>query len=155
MRAGAANTTTSTSAIAAIINSAFKTDGSIGTTSFAADENIFCIANYGSTKFLVKGNGDIYYDGADQGAYDVYEDALACQDLSMNLSGQLSKVLKYNKEKLHDMGVIEWTPETDDIFVSRKGMDMLNLGAIAELYRVTQKLCEKMGISYDEARVIQ
>jgi hypothetical protein len=148
------NTGTTVNALAAIVANSAHKDGT-NVQSMSADGNIFCVRNNESTKFIIKGDGDIYYDGADQGAYDVYDDALACQDLSMNLSNQLHKVLKYNKTTLHNMGVIEYTSNNkgnDSLFVSRKGMDMLQLGAIGELYRVCTKLCGKLGITFNEAK---
>lgn len=122
----------------------------------SGDDNIF-VVKIGKTgaKFIVKADGDIYYDGADQGSFDNYEDALACCDLSHNLSNELGKVLKYSKEKLHEMGVITHTiyeNGKEDIFVSTKGMTMLQLGAIGELYKVCDYLCSKLGITYEEAR---
>ena len=53
------------------------------------------------------------------------------------------------------MGVVAYTKHDDgkeDIFVSVKGMTMLQLGAIGELFRVCNVLCEKLGISYEEAK---
>jgi hypothetical protein len=116
----------------------------------SSDYNLLCVQDNGNTRFIVKADGDIYYDGANQGAYDIYEDALACQDLSMNLSQQFGKVLKYNKKKLHKMGVIECHDE--DVFVSTKGLNMLQLGAISELYRVCLALCDRLGIDFKTAK---
>ncbi len=147
------DTTETTQSMGAVTITSVLKSGTGGTT-FAADDNILVVANYSATEFIIKGNGDFFYNGTGA-AYDAYDDALACQDLSFNLSNQLPKVLKYNKRKLNDMGVIAWTPYDDgreDIFVSRKGMDMLQLGAIGELYRVSQKLCRKMGITFEEAK---
>ncbi len=148
------DTTTSAMALAALRLEASKTSGT-GTAGFAADDNLFIVSNSTSAAFIVKGDGDIYYDGADQGAYDAFDDALACQDLSMNLSNQLGKVLKYHKRELNDMGVIAYTIHDsgkEDLFVSTKGMTMLQLGAIGELYRVCNKLCGRMGVTFEEAK---
>jgi len=131
-----ANTTTSTAGTGCIETSSYLKSGTTVTT-YGADDNIFIVQNGTNAKFIVKGDGDIYYDGADQGAYDKFDDALACMDLSYNLSNQLGKVLEYDKIRLHKMGVIAHTIHPDgkeDIFVSRKGMDMLQLGAIGQLY---------------------
>ncbi len=151
------DTTTSTAGDSAVrVDGLWKSGDS--STSLGNDDNVFIVGNAGYAKFIVKGDGDIYYDGADQGTYDAFDDALACQDLSYNLSNQLSKVLKYNKGKLHQMGVIKHTTHDngkEDIFVSRKGMDMLQLGAIGELYRVCNKLCNKLGITFEEAKCLQ
>lgn len=154
------DTTTSTAAVGCVNIDCARIANNILNDPVAgsADNNLLCVRGKTTTRFIVKADGDIYYDGADQGAYDSFDDALACQDLSMNLSNQFGKVLKYNKKKLHEMGVIAWTPYDDgkeDIFVSRKGMDMLSLGAIGELYRVCNKLCDRMGLTFEEARVLQ
>ncbi|MFW9899755.1 MAG: hypothetical protein ACFFDY_00530 [Candidatus Thorarchaeota archaeon] len=122
----------------------------------SGDDNVFVVKLGKATAcFIVKADGDIYYNGADQGSFDSFEDALACRDLSYNLSNQLVKVLKYNKKKLNDMGVIAHTiceNGKEDIFVSTKGMTMLQLGAIGELYKVCNYLCSRLGITYEEAR---
>jgi hypothetical protein len=155
-RATGENTDTATTALSPALAMSCISSGT-GVAATVASANIFCVRNFGDTKFIVKGDGDIYYDGADQGAYDAFDDALACQDLSYNLSNQLGKVLKYNKEKLHKMGVIAHTIHDsgkEDIFISRKGMDMLQLGAIGELYRVCNKLCDKMKITFKEAKCL-
>jgi hypothetical protein len=151
-----ADTSTSTSSYGGVRIDAFLKNGT-GVQSYGNGDNIFTVANNGAAQFMVKGNGDFNYNGTGT-AYDIYDDALACQDLSMNLSNQLSKVLKYNKIKLHEMGVIAYTIHPsgkEDLFVSRKGMDMLQLGAIGELYRVCNKLCERQGITFEEAKCLQ
>ncbi len=150
-----ADETTSTDAHAPVeVNGSFD-NGAGGRTYCSGDDNVFIVTTGGTARFIVKGDGDIYYDGADQGAYDEYEDALACADLSHNLSNKLEKVLKYNKEKLSKMGVIAHTIHEngkEDIFVSTKGMTMLQLGAIKELYQVCNYLCSRLGITYEEVR---
>ena len=147
--AGVNNTTTATNASAPIYLRTYLKSGASAVAP-AADDNLMVVAAAGDVRFIVKGDGDIYYDGADQGAYDDYEDALACSDLSYNLSKQFGKVIKYNAVKLHNMGVISCNGK--DIFVSTKGLSMLQLGAIGELYRVCTLLCDRLGITYEEAK---
>jgi hypothetical protein len=81
------------------------------------------------TVFIVDEDGDFHYDGADQGAYDDHNDALVCRDLNMTLSSRGEQFLKYNKDALVAMGVV--SPE---LYVSGKNMNMLQLGAISQLY---------------------
>jgi hypothetical protein len=95
--------------------------------------NVFTIAARVSganrTVFIVDEDGDFHYDGADQGAYDDHNDALVCRDLNMTLSSRGEQFLKYNKDALVAMGVV--SPE---LYVSGKNMNMLQLGAISQLY---------------------
>ena len=71
---GSPDTTTSTSAYGEFPLRAYKHDGANTTSSHvSADANLFTVHNGGDAKFIVKADGDIYYDGADQGAYDYAE----------------------------------------------------------------------------------
>jgi hypothetical protein len=81
-------TTTTTSANAAFVCMAVETDGSDNVRSTTANSNIFAIKCYDSggnnhAKFIVKEDGDIYYDGADQGAFDHCDDTMLLRDLQM------------------------------------------------------------------------
>ena len=73
-----ANTATSTTSIAPFtVRNYKKANSGTGYDGVLTnDQNIMTVANQSSVKFLVKADGDIYYDGADQGAYDSYDDAM-------------------------------------------------------------------------------
>jgi len=62
--AGAAGQTESGSSLGIISLVSYKTDGGTGVTSFADDDNITVMKNNFSTKFILKGNGDLYIDGS-------------------------------------------------------------------------------------------
>jgi len=103
------NTATSVNAIANIHLKPLLKSGT-GGTGQGADANIFAIAS-ANTKFIVKGDGDIYYDGADQGAYDSYDDAMLVRswDLSHNknvINSTFDKYVKYNHESLADAKLV-------------------------------------------------
>lgn len=98
--------------------------------------NLLCVRDNTLTRFIVKADGDIYYDGADQGAYDDYDDIQACIDLERALTGKDEKDNKLKHKDLEDMGL--FTSAYDDegkkhIFVSTKKKSKLQLGAIAQL----------------------
>lgn len=125
-------------------------DGSDGLVDLDADDNAFVVRRRtgggDAAAFIVKGDGDIYYDGADQGAFDNEQDALACKDLAYYLSNDLGKILSYNRDKLEKLGVCSGT------MVSSKKMAGLQLGAIGELYLVIDYLLKENGRSYEEIR---
>lgn len=136
-----------------ILGSSLKSGTTIG--SHAAAANLVLIRNLATAVWMVQGDGDVRYAGA-ASAFDDYDDALACRDLSYVLSGKeyFSKIIKHNAQKLHDMKVITFTPakksktKKDEFFVSTKGMNGLMLGAIGELLGVVDLALNKIGMDY-------
>jgi glycerol kinase len=110
-----------------VLNAAKKSGTGVGACGDSA--NILVVQENGSTRFLIDEDGDFHYDGADQGAYDEYDDALICRDLNMTLSSRGEHFLRYNKEALVALGVV-----SPALFVSGKRMNMLQIGAISQLY---------------------
>jgi len=84
----AADTTTTTSALGLITLKAVQHNGANVTSAVAADGNCLVVSNNNDAEFIVKGDGDIYYNGADQGAFDSYDDAklIRAFDLLVNPS---------------------------------------------------------------------
>jgi hypothetical protein len=151
--ATANNTATGTGAQAPIMMFGNKKSGT-NIATMAADDNIFVVGTAQSTvKFLVKGDGDIYYDGADQGAYDTYEDAHLARALDLsrdkNLAGiidsKFDDYIKYNHETLASAGLVGREENgTPNHFISITGMQRLHNGAIWQQYEKTQKLTQAM-----------
>jgi len=150
--AGAQDNTRSTSGRSDVEIVGKKFSGTSVTNS-DANANIFGVRTQrgGSevTLFIVDEDGDFQYDGSDAGAYDAYEDALACSDLNKALSSRYHEFVKYNRDALVKMGVISAAG-----FVSGKRMNMLQLGAISELYRVVKALCVRAGLSYNDLGIL-
>lgn len=142
-----------------VVNAAAATYGTVritgseksGTTATAIGDTdlLLTVDNHGTVKFKVEGNGDILYDGT-ASAFDTYDDAIACADLSNTLSGKHDEFIKYNKKELTKMGVVK--PTEDQLFVSTKNMNMLQLGAITEIYGVLEIALDKLGLSYSELK---
>mgnify|MGYP003122156570 CR=1 FL=1 len=145
--ATSADTSTDTSAIAAFVaQSSIKSSTSV--TAFGSNDNLMVVSNNGAAKFIVKGDGDIYYDGADQGAYDSYDDAMLVRswDLSHNknvINSKFDEFVKYNHEDLANAELVGREKDgTPNHFVSLTGMQRLHNGAIWQQYEKHQKLAE-------------
>jgi len=142
-------TTKSTSASAPVRVETGLANGT-GVTSISANGNLFCVRNWGQTKFIIDAEGDIHTaTGTLTDSWDTEHDAVACKDLSYNLSGEYDKIMSYNQDKFVEMGIM-----SDGGFISQKRLTMLQLGAIGEIYKVVDYLCEQLGTTYEEVRTI-
>jgi hypothetical protein len=147
-----ANTTTSTSALAPFMIRNFKKASSgTGTDGVLSnDQNLMTVANQSGVKFIVKADGDIFYDGADQGAYDSYDDAMLVRswDLSHNknvINSKFDEFVKYNHEDLANAELVGREEDgTPNHFISLTGMQRLHNGAIWQQYEKHQKLANAM-----------
>ena len=84
------NTTKSTSGRAGAELYVAKKSGT-GTGSPGANENLFAIRAYGTTRMIVDNEGDIYYDGT-LNAYDDYDDLALLTDLRRAISAGFGEV---------------------------------------------------------------
>ena len=143
---GEANTTNGTSGVGTVQIDAYKTDGSTSRAVPGADDNMLSVRSGGNAKFLVKGDGDIYYDGADQGAYDAYEDAHISRALDLShgkgiIDSKFDKFIAYNHEKLADMELVGREEDgTPNHFISITGLQRLHNGAIWQQYERHENL---------------
>ena len=143
---GEANTTNGTSGVGTVQIDAYKTDGSTSRAVPGADDNMLSVRSGGNAKFLVKGDGDIYYDGADQGAYDAYEDAHISRALDLShgkgiIDSKFDKYIAYNHEKLADMELVGREEDgTPNHFISITGLQRLHNGAIWQQYERHENL---------------
>lgn len=117
------NTITNQNAAAPISLSSRKKYGN-GFGPVSDNANILVVKNSVYTRFLVKGDGDIYYDGANQGSYD-NED-----DLALVKAANRFKVDSPGRKRLEELGIIV------NGFVSNRKMSWLTLGAIGQLYEM-------------------
>ena len=143
---GEANTTNGTSGVGTVQIDAYKTDGSTSRAVPGADDNMLSVRSGGNAKFLVKGDGDIYYDGADQGAYDAYEDAHISRALDLShgkgiIDSKFDKFIAYNHEKLAEMQLVGREEDgTPNHFINVAGMQRLHNGAIWQQYEKHENL---------------
>ena len=147
-----ANTATSTTSIAPFtVRNYKKANSGTGYDGVLTnDQNIMTVANQSSVKFLVKADGDIYYDGADQGAYDSYDDAMLVRswDLSHKknvIDSKFDEFVKYNHEDLANAELVGREEDgTPNHFISLTGMQRLHNGAIWQQYEKHQRLANAM-----------
>ena len=141
-----ANTTNGTSGVGAVQMDAYQTDGGTSRAAPGANDNMLSVRNGGNAKFLVKGDGDIYYDGADQGSYDAYEDAHITRALDLShgigvIDSKFDKFIAYNHEKLADMKLVGREENgTPNHFINITGMQRLHNGAIWQQYEKHENL---------------
>jgi len=144
--------TTTTSAFGEFTFHAVKHNESDTLANHGADANLFTVHNGASAtgaKFIVKGDGDIYYDGA-SAAYDTYNDAhlIRAFDVSdKNIKGLLDsewdKYVEYNEDTLVKAGILGDTRENGGL-VSVGNLQKLHNGAIWQQYTEMQKMKELM-----------
>ena len=131
-------------------------NGGTNSTGIANDGNAFTFNNDGSVKFIIKGNGDFYYDGADQGAYDTYDDAHLARavDLSHGINtvdSKFDKFVSYNAKKLAELKLIGKDENGKPTsFINSAGMQRLHNGAIWQQYEKHNQLLEAV---YDLAKL--
>ena len=130
-------------------------ESSNDTAAYSADQNMITFANNDLTTHIFKGDGDIYYDGADQGAFDELEDAQLVRtlDLSKNINvvnSTFDKYVKYNHEKLAELKLVgRETDGTPNHFINITGLQRLHNGAIWQQYTKHNQLLEAV---YDLAK---
>ena len=131
-------------------------NGGTNSAGIANDGNAFTFNNDGSVKFIIKGNGDFYYDGADQGAYDTYDDAHLARavDLSHGINtvdSKFDKFVSYNAKKLAELKLIGKDENGKPTsFINSAGMQRLHNGAIWQQYEKHNQLLEAV---YDLAKL--
>lgn len=118
-----------------------------GSDGWGDDDNCFVWRNSSNTRMILKGDGELWTDLAAQ-VYDDYEDAVACYDINKVILGkQFNDFIKYNKEDLVAMGII-----SEGGMMSHQAMMSLQVGAISEIYKVTDFVCKALGKSYKEVK---
>ena len=134
--AGAENTASSTSAISA---SQFTSEKKNGTTrqAIGADGNLFGVRNGGNTRLVLKGDGDLHYDGSTNAtSWDDHDDVgllntfrnLTTANKAQDVFGQF---INENAQILHDTGVITMNDDGHH-FVSTKGLNALIIDTIRQ-----------------------
>ena len=127
-----------------------------GTTTqvMGAANNLVAVRNSGDTKFIIKGDGEIFSDqSATVGTYDTYEDAQLVRSLELSrgsamtglINSQFDKYIKYNHETLADANLVGREKDgTPNHFVNITGMQRLHNGAIWQQYEKTERLAKAM-----------
>ena len=142
--------TEATNAGGAVMIDTHKRSGT-GTADFGGDDNLFCVLMNNDTRFIVKGDGELFSDqSATVGTYDAYEDAQLVRAFDLNhmqgvINSKFDKFVQYNKDDLKKAKLIG----TDDDgnatpFVNVTGMQRLHNGAIWQQYEKTERLANAM-----------
>jgi hypothetical protein len=140
------DSTRTTSSVAPIYLTASKKSGT-GVTDLTTTENILVVATGSTAKLILDASGTLYVDGAYQN-YDDVDDAVACQDLAYTISGRYDSIFKYRQSDFEKIGVMQ------NGFLNLNNMFALQLGAIGEMYKILDVVCQKLGVSYSELKTL-
>ena len=136
------STASTTAARAAVVLSGRKASGT-GSATIGNTGNILTVDNNGTTRLIVKGNGDLLIDGT-QSSYDEYDDValLRAADLAQaghDIDAGYGDWLAYNRADLEAAGLLDGT------FVNVTRMQRLITGAIGQLAGRVKQLEETRG----------
>jgi len=128
-----ASTGETTSDLGTIRLNTHKKNGT-GITSWGTDDNIVVMANNSATKWILKGNGDVYIDGT-QNTYDAYDDVALARALDLSTGGAIAsefdKFVQYNQEDLIAARILG----SDGRMINTTQLQRLHNGAIWQLHR--------------------
>lgn len=82
---------------------------------------------------IIDEDGDLHLDGSNAGTFDEEDDALAAYSLAQGLAQNWNEGLRYNFDKLRELGVISGG-DRDHPFISTKNLNALLMGAVGQLY---------------------
>ncbi len=143
------NNVTSTAAIGAVTVNVLKRSGAgPATTSLATNDNAFVIQNSAVAKFIVKANGDFYYDGTGA-AYDDRDDVELLRTLSREtwdgtIESTWDKFITYNRQHLIDAGIL-----SAGNFINGAALNRLLVGAIGQLAGRVKQMEAQLGYGTD------
>lgn len=131
------NTTEATTSVGTVSVETYKKSGA-GAGSLAADDNIFVVRNNNATQFIVKGNGNFYYNGTGA-AYDEHDDvgllrALSREVWTGTIDDTWDKFVTHNRQHLIDAGVM-----SEGGFINGSALNRLLVGAIWQLHTRLEK----------------
>jgi hypothetical protein len=139
---------TNTSAKAPVSINARKKNGTT-TQSMDDVDNMLVVRDSGTTRFIVKGDGELHNDQtATVGTFDTYEDAqlVRAYDLTHGkgvINSKFDDFIKYNHEDLAKANLVGREPDgTPNHFVNITGFQRLHNGAIWQQYEKHQRLAE-------------
>jgi len=157
---------TNTSAKAPVSINARKKDGT-STQSMDDVDNMLVVRDSGTTRFIVKGDGELHNDQtATVGTFDTYEDAqlVRAYDLTHRkgvIDSKFDDFIKYNHEDLANANLVGREADgTPNHFVNITGFQRLHNGAIWQQYTKHQNLAKavyelaKVAVGEDKANEI-
>ena len=139
------DTTTANTSRAAVMVVAAKKSGT-GVGDMAAGDNLFAIRNSGTTRFIVKGNGNFHYDGTGA-AYDDYDDIKLLRAADLSLAGRLDRQwerwLGYNRAAVEGAGIVTYDDDGGHM-VNGARLDRLLAGTLWQLHERLARLEEQV-----------
>jgi hypothetical protein len=109
-----------------------------GTGAFSANANVWSVRTAGVASFIVDADGDFHYNGADGGAFDVYEDAHLVRAFANATSKETVRTahddwVQYNEQTLVDIGVLG-APVSEGGLINGAQLQRVHTGAIWQNY---------------------
>lgn len=140
--------TTDTSASDSACDIVCSLKSGTGDTNMGTTANMFTIQNNGTTRFLLKGNGDIFAANTTITALDDHNDIDLARNLQLSLGGESykHKVNKKDFKKLVELKAIS----EDGEFQILQGCTAVTLGAISQLFNALKGVAFNLGISEEE-----
>jgi hypothetical protein len=141
------NTGKSTTQSSPLVLQAMNSDGSGDSAELGSNQNMVCILNRNTCRFIFDAEGDFHADSSST-TYDAYEDAhlVRAYDLSHGkgvIDSKFDKFVSYNHEKLADLQLVGREDDgTPNHFINVTGMQRLHNGAIWQQYEKHQRLAE-------------
>ena len=131
-----------------------------GITTMAADDNVFVVRNAAGTKFIIKGDGDLYIDGTYEN-FDIEDDIQLLQDLNNHLGTNAKSPSDARVKKLRDKKFIGMKPtkstaedpETHEM-MSMKKTKALHIGATIQLYKMLKGVAKELGMTETQLKAL-
>ncbi len=143
--------TETTSSLAAVMVDASKKNGT-SNQALAADENVFAISNLGTTAFIIKGNGDYYYDGTGT-AFDEWDDLGLIEAIQRRLRGPRfgwDQFNRYSEGLLVKLGLL-----SEGGFVNGAAVQSLFMGTHLQQGHKLQQTREELERTRNENKILQ
>jgi len=141
------NTETTSSHAPVNIIGAKKSGTNVSTV--GADENVVTLNNLGTTRFIMKGDGELWTDYAGGltdavqiSSYDDENDIELSRKLQTVMSGK--KISKKMTNRLRELGVIS------NNFISIQKATRLQLGSVFQLWNMIKKIAKKLDITEEQ-----
>jgi len=99
---------------------------------------------------IIDEDGDLKYRGALE-TFDEEDDVQALDDLYHLMAGQQDRIVKYDHSRLATMKIV--TPG-DDVYLRRKGLQALMLGAFRQIGARQKKLLASMNDQFEQVRML-
>ena len=122
---------------AAVEVAGLEKSGTGTTTTLTSDQNVFGVRG-SEMLFIVDAEGDFHYNGADGGAFDVYEDAHLVRAFANATSKETVRTahddwVQYNEQTLVDIGVLG-APVSEGGLINGAQLQRVHTGAIWQNY---------------------